>query len=76
MISHATENPRGDGQSRRAVAVSDLSERHRRQGTRLPDEIIECSRLSDRRRITFSVSSCTGYADRRQASIREMEEMA
>ena len=56
--------------------MSDLSERHVVKGRRLPDEIIECSRLSDRSRITFPVSSCTGYADRRQASIREMEDMA
>jgi hypothetical protein len=46
------------------------------KGQRLRDEIVECSRLSDHARITFRVSSCTAYADRRHASIYEMEEMA
>jgi hypothetical protein len=46
------------------------------KGQRLRDEIVECGRLSDRSRIAFVVSFCTGYADRRQASIREMEEIA
>lgn len=46
------------------------------KGQRLHDEIVECSRLSDRARITFTVTSCTGYADRRRASIHEMEEIA
>ena len=46
-------------------------------GRTLHDEIVECSRLSGgQNRITFPVSSCTGYADRRQASIHEMEEIA
>jgi hypothetical protein len=42
----------------------------------LRDEIVECGRLSNHARIPFRVSSCTAYADRRQASIYEMEEMA
>ena len=46
------------------------------KGPRLRDEITECGQLSDRGPITFPVSSCTGYADSRQASIREMEELA
>ncbi len=46
------------------------------KGQRLREEIVECSRLSDRARITFPVMFCTGYADVRQASIREMEEIA
>jgi hypothetical protein len=47
------------------------------KGRRLRDEIIECDRLSHgNNRITFDVSTCSGYADRRQASIREMEEIA
>ena len=46
------------------------------KGQRLREEIVECSRLSDHCRITFPVSFCTGYADRRHASIREMEEIA
>ncbi len=47
------------------------------KGHRLRDEIVECSRLSDDcRRITFCVTSCTAYADRRQASLYDMEEMA
>jgi hypothetical protein len=46
------------------------------KGQRLREEIVECNRLSDHSRITFSVSFCTGYADRRHASLREMEEIA
>jgi hypothetical protein len=47
------------------------------RGPRLGDEIVECSRLSYRnQRVPFPVVSCSGYADRRQASLREMEEMA
>ena len=47
------------------------------KGRRLRDEIVECDRLSHgNNRITFAVSTCSGYADRRHASIREMEEIA
>jgi hypothetical protein len=46
------------------------------KGPSLRDEIVECSRLSDHSRITFAVTFCTGYADRRHPSIREMEEIA
>src|SRR6266513_2236270 len=47
------------------------------KGRRLRDEIVECDRLSHaNNRITFSVSTCSGYADRRHASIHEMEEIA
>ncbi len=46
------------------------------RGHRVCDEIVECRRLSDQSRIAFPVSFCTGYADTRHASIREMEEMA
>ena len=43
---------------------------------RLRDEIVECNRLSDHARITFPVASCSGYTDRRHASLREMEDLA
>src|SRR2546426_2417478 len=46
------------------------------RGHRLRHEIIDCGRLSDRGRITFRVTSCTAYADRRRASLRDMEEIA
>jgi hypothetical protein len=46
------------------------------KGRTLRDEIIECSRLSDHARITFPVTSCTGYVDKQRASIREMEDIA
>jgi hypothetical protein len=46
------------------------------KGQRLRDEIIECSRLSDRSRINFTVTSCSAYGDRRRASLYEMEEIA
>ena len=44
------------------------------KGQRLRDEIVECGRVSGR--VRFPVASCSEYADRRQASIREMEEIA
>jgi hypothetical protein len=44
---------------------------------KLGDEIVECNQLSYRnQRITFPVTSCSRYADRRQASLREMEDIA
>jgi hypothetical protein len=46
------------------------------RGSRIRDEIVECGRLSDHARITFRVTTCSGYDDRRVASIREMEEIA
>lgn len=47
------------------------------KGRTLRDEIVECDKLSyGHNRITFPVTFCTGYADRRHASIREMEEIA
>ena len=46
------------------------------KGPRLRDEIVECSRLSERATITFPVVSCTGYSDKRLPSIHEMEETA
>ena len=47
------------------------------KGTALKDEIVECGRLSTpHSRIPFPVVSCSGYSDRRQPSIREMEEIA
>lgn len=47
------------------------------RGTRLGDEIVECSRLSYRnQRVPFPVASCSGYGDRSQAGLREMEEIA
>lgn len=46
------------------------------KGTRLRDEIVECGRLYRGSRITFPVTQCSDYADRRRASLREMEELA
>ena len=47
------------------------------RGARLDDEIVECNQLSFRnQRIPFPVTSCSGYSDRRQPSLREMEEAA
>lgn len=47
------------------------------KGHSLRDEIVECSQLSfGDRRITFPVTSCSDYSDRRHASIHEMEEIA
>jgi hypothetical protein len=47
------------------------------RGTSLRDEIIECAQLSySRKRITFPVTLCTEYSDRRQPSLVAMEEIA
>ena len=47
------------------------------KGASLRDEIVERSQLSyGRNRITFPVTMCTEYSDRRQPSLRAMEEIA
>ena len=47
------------------------------QGENLADRIIECDRLlGGSTRVTFTVTSCTAYSDRRQPTLREMEETA
>ena len=47
------------------------------KGTSLRDEIVECGQLSgSRNRIAFPVTVCTDYSDRRQPSLRAMEEIA
>ena len=47
------------------------------KGASLRDEIVECSQLSyGRNRITFPVTVCTEDSDRRQPSLRAMEEIA
>jgi hypothetical protein len=47
------------------------------KGVKLSDEIVECAQLAyGRGRITFPVTYCTTYSDRRQPSLREMEEIA
>ena len=47
------------------------------KGASLRDEIVEYSQLSyGRNRITFPVTVCTQYSDRRQPSLRAMEEIA
>ncbi len=47
------------------------------RGPALGDEIVQCADLAyGRGRITFPVSYCTSYSDRRQPSLREMEEIA
>jgi hypothetical protein len=49
----------------------------RGSGPSLCDEIVECQELMFRRgRITFPFTYCTSYSDRRQPSVREMEEIA
>ena len=47
------------------------------KGPSLRDEIVECSELAyGRNRITFPVNLCSEYSDRRQPSLRAMEEIA
>ena len=47
------------------------------QGSSLHDRVVDCGLLSSRdSRITFPVSSCSGYSDRRHPTLREMEDLA
>ena len=47
------------------------------KGARLRDEITQCSQLADGiSHITFAVTSCSAYSDRRRPSIHAMEEIA
>ena len=47
------------------------------RGSKLGDEIVECSQLAYRnQRVPFRVVSCSAYANRNHASLREMEEIA
>ena len=47
------------------------------RGARLRDEIVECSELAyGRTRITFPVTTCSAYSDKRRPSISAMEEIA
>ena len=47
------------------------------KGTSQKHEIVDCRRLSDGPgRITFGVTSCSTYSDRRRPSLDEMEDIA
>jgi hypothetical protein len=47
------------------------------RGAKLGEQIVECNQLSfENQRVPFPVTSCSGYADRSHASVREMEEIA
>jgi hypothetical protein len=47
------------------------------RGAKLGDEIVECDQLSYRnQRVPFPVTSCSRYGDRRQPSLRDMEDIA
>ena len=47
------------------------------RGVKLGDEIVECNQLSYRnQRVPFPVTSCSRFADRTRASLREMEDIA
>lgn len=47
------------------------------QGTSLREQVVDCGRLyGNESRITFPVTSCTGYSDLRLPTVREMEEIA
>ena len=47
------------------------------RGKNLHDEIVECSLLyHEDSRITFPVAFCSGYSDRRQPTVRQMEQIA
>lgn len=47
------------------------------RGKNLHDEIVECGLLyHENSRITFPVTYCSGYSDRRQPTLRHLEEIA
>jgi hypothetical protein len=46
------------------------------RGTRLSEEVIECSRLNENTRIAFAVKFCTKYSDRSTPSLDHMEDIA
>ncbi len=47
------------------------------RGTKLGEQIVECTQLSYRnQRVPFPVTSCSRYANRNDADLREMEEIA
>jgi hypothetical protein len=47
------------------------------RGSRLGDEEIHCSELwQTRKPVPFPVRSCSAYSDRRQPSLRDMEDLA
>ena len=47
------------------------------RGMTLKEEIVQCGRLdSPGSRVTFPVTFCTGYTDRNQPSLSEMEDTA
>jgi len=47
------------------------------RGARLGEQIVECNQLSYRdQRVPFSVTSCSRYGNRNDASLRDMEEIA
>lgn len=45
-------------------------------GARQSDQIIACGRLDRNDRITFVVTSCTGYSDKSMPSLYHMEDIA
>jgi hypothetical protein len=46
------------------------------RGSRLSEEVIECSRVSNDQRITFAVKFCNKYSDRAMPSLDHMEDIA
>ena len=47
------------------------------RGARLEEQIVHCNQLSYwGQRVPFPVVSCSAYADRNQASLKDMEEIA
>jgi hypothetical protein len=46
------------------------------RGRRLDEEIIECSQLSDHRRVPFAVATCSDFVERVQPGLKEMQEIA
>jgi hypothetical protein len=56
--------------------VPGFAANHRSPALLCPLQFAASSPSHANNRITFDVSTCSGYADRRQASIHEMEEIA
>lgn len=46
------------------------------KGRTLGEEIVSCGRLTEHQRVPFTVTSCSGYSDRRLPSLADMEDIA
>ncbi len=75
--ANAGEGRGRDAAARRTVLCASCRNATYVRGHRLDDEIVECSELwSDRKFVKFPVKSCSSYSDRRQPTLKDMEDQA